>query len=176
MGSLKVINNFLDKSEIDLLRDFMRIKHRLNNNSFLQEDFNQDTWFYGDPVIESLMINKQKLLEKYSNCELLPTFSEWKFNTHGAEVESFSKREACEFTCYCVIDFKTKVDWTFYIQKQKINLKIGDALFYEGAKNHYYRKPLDGEYFADATLHYVKKGGKYQDWIKDKRLTYGVYK
>ena len=107
MGTLKVINNFLDKSEINLLRDFMRIKHRLNNKSFLHEDFNQDTWFYGDPVIESLMINKQKVLEKYSNCELLPTFSEWKLNTHGAEVESVSKREACEFTCYCVIDFKT---------------------------------------------------------------------
>ena len=66
----KIIKNFLTKEEIKLLTDYCRIKHRLNFDSFdfIQND-NGDTSFYGDPLMESLMINKldimQKILYKY---------------------------------------------------------------------------------------------------------------
>ena len=61
----KLIKNFLTQEEIKLLTDYCRIKHRLNFNSFdFGQNDNGDTFFYGDPLMESLMVNKLKLMQK----------------------------------------------------------------------------------------------------------------
>jgi hypothetical protein len=79
MGTLrdfkyKLIKNFLTKEEIKLLTDYCRIKHRFNFDSFdfIQND-NGDTYFYADPLMESLMVNKLELMQKETGLELLPT-------------------------------------------------------------------------------------------------------
>ena len=61
----KVIKNFLTKEETLLLKDYCVIKHRLNVSNFenAQSDI-MDTCFYGDPLMESLLINKRSLIEK----------------------------------------------------------------------------------------------------------------
>ena len=58
----KLIKNLLTKEEVNLLRSYTKIRHRTNSDSF---DFNQsntfDTMFYGDPVMEALLLQKQKI-------------------------------------------------------------------------------------------------------------------
>ena len=60
----KLIKNFLNKEEIQLLTNYCRIKHRINFDSFdwMLND-NLDTYFYGDPLMESLMVSKLDLMQ-----------------------------------------------------------------------------------------------------------------
>jgi hypothetical protein len=83
----KLIKNFLTKEEIKLLTDYCRIKHRLNFNSFddVQND-NGDSYFYGDHLMESLMVNKLELIQKETGLELLPTYAFWRMYTINADL------------------------------------------------------------------------------------------
>ena len=70
----KIIKNFLTKEEVKLLNSYCDIKHRTNLNTFeLSPCSNFDTGFYGDPVMESLMLNKKNILESktFTNLFLL---------------------------------------------------------------------------------------------------------
>jgi hypothetical protein len=61
----KLIKNFLTKEEIKLLNNYCAIKHRANFDFFdFGQNNNGDTYFYGDPLMESLMINKLQLMQK----------------------------------------------------------------------------------------------------------------
>ena len=76
------INNFLNNFECVLLKDYCRIFHRLNQNQFdYESDQNLDTYVYGDPIMESLLINKKKAVENELGFEIYPTFSSWKMHT-----------------------------------------------------------------------------------------------
>ena len=67
----KLIKNFLTQEEINLCTDYCRIQHRLNKFNFDNQNSNFDSSFYGDPLMESMMLNKRKLVEKHSKLELL---------------------------------------------------------------------------------------------------------
>ena len=62
----KKISNFISQDEIRLLGQYCEIKHRLNSRNFDrgQTSLTADTYFYGDPLMDSLMLQKQKLMEK----------------------------------------------------------------------------------------------------------------
>ena len=55
----KKIENFLTVDETNLFKDYCRIRHRLNTESFDVKLANLDTRFYADPLMESLLINKK---------------------------------------------------------------------------------------------------------------------
>ena len=91
----KLIKNFLTKEEVKLLTDYCRIKHRLNFDSFefVQGD-NGDTCFYGDPLMESLMVNKLELMQKETGLELLPTYAFWRMYTMHADLKKHKTFQA----------------------------------------------------------------------------------
>ena len=71
MDSIKIlkykkVKNFLTEEERNLLLHYTRIFHRINFKNDLvygQTDF-KETSKYGDPIMESLLINKKDLMEK----------------------------------------------------------------------------------------------------------------
>ena len=91
-----VVKNILTKEELDLLKSYSRIKHKINFDSF---DFygsdNFDTMFYGDPVMEALMLQKQEILETETNLELLPTYAFWRMYTSFADLKKHKDRPSC---------------------------------------------------------------------------------
>jgi len=59
----KIIKNFLSKDEIDLLSLYCEIKHRTNLVNFDVKDSGVGaTYFYGDAVMESLMLKNKNLV------------------------------------------------------------------------------------------------------------------
>jgi hypothetical protein len=97
----KLIKNFLTQEEINLLTDYCRIKHRVNLNLFdFQQNDNGDTFFYGDPLMESLMVNKLNLMQKETGLELLPTYAFWRMYTINADLKKHKDRPACEISVY----------------------------------------------------------------------------
>jgi hypothetical protein len=172
----KLIKNFLTLEEIKLLKDYCRIKHRTNFNFFdFDQNNNGDTYFYGDPLMESLMINKLKLMQKETGLELLCTYAFWRMYTFGADLEKHKDRPACEISVTVTIG-SDGTPWPIYMDGSEINMEPGDAAVYLGCEIEHWREEFKGDWHAQTFLHYVDKNGSNKEWAKDKRLLYGTNK
>jgi hypothetical protein len=172
----KLIKNFLTVEEIKLLTDYCRIKHRINFNDFdhVQND-NGDTSFYGDPLMESLMVNKRELIQKETGLELLPTYAFWRMYTLHADLKKHIDRPSCEVSVTVMIG-SDGTPWPIYMDGTKINLDPGDAAIYLGCEVEHWREEFTGDWQAQTFLHYVDKNGFNKEWVKDKRPVYGIPK
>ena len=172
----KIIKNFLIKEEIKLLLNYCRIRHRINSTSFdnLQSD-NFDTYYYGDPLMESLMINKLELMEKETQLKLKPTYSFWRMYSMFADLKKHTDREACEISVTVMIG-SDGTKWPIYMDGVELDLEPGDAAIYLGCNIEHWREEFKGDWHAQAFLHYVDENGVNKEWFKDKRLLYGTQK
>jgi hypothetical protein len=169
----KLIKNFITKEEVKLLNDYCRIKHRSNSTSFdFVQNSNGDTYFYGDPLMDSLMVNKLELMQKETGLELLPTYSLWRMYTLNADLKKHVDRESCEISVTVMVG-SDGTPWPIYINANEINMEQGDALIYLGCELEHWREEFKGDWHAQTFLHYVDKNGPNKEWFKDKRLIYG---
>ena len=181
MGTLKdfkykLIKNFLTKEEVKLLTDYCRIKHRINSYSFdFKQNDNGDTFFYGDPLMESLMINKLELMQKETGLELLPTYAFWRMYTLHADLKKHKDRPSCEVSVTVMIG-SDGTKWPICMDGTEINLEQGDAAIYLGCEVEHWREEFTGDWQAQTFLHYVDKNGVNKEWVKDKRPFYGMNK
>ena len=172
----KVIKNFLSKDELDLLSIYGEIKHRINGDSFdFVQNNNWDTYYYGDPIMESLLYKKKHIIEKEVNLNLLGTYAFWRMYTKFSELKKHTDRPACEISVTVNINSDGTV-WPIYMDGEAINLNIGDAAIYLGCEVEHWRDPFSGDYQMQAFLHYVNKDGKYKDHYLDKRIFWGINK
>jgi len=165
----KIIKNFLSMDEINLMSHYCEIKHRINLDSF---DFRQsnvgDTYFYGDKLMESLMLSKKHLIEKETNKKLLPTYSFWRTYTKFAVLEKHTDRPSCEISATVNINGDGTL-WPIVMDGVELNLNKGDAAIYLGSEVEHWRNEFFGDYQFQAFLHYVDAEGKYKDYYMDKR-------
>ena len=171
----KIIKNFLSLNELDLLSKYCEIKHRLNLQNFDQSINTADSFFYGDPIIESLMISKKKLVEKETGKELLETYSFWRTYTKFAVLKKHSDRPSCEISVTVNID-NDGTDWPIYMDGKPVNINKGDGVVYLGCKLEHWRDEFKGDYQHQAFLHYVDKNGINKDHYLDKRKYFGIQK
>jgi hypothetical protein len=172
----KLIKNFLTREEIVLLKDYCRIKHRLNIDSFdYKQNDNGDTSFYADPLMESLMVNKIELIQKETGLELLPTYAFWRMYTLHADLKKHRDRPSCEVSATVMIG-SDGTSWPIYINGTEINLEPGDGAIYLGCEIEHWREEFEGDWHAQTFLHYVDKNGLNKEWFKDKRPLYGIIK
>ena len=168
------INNFLNKSEINLLNAYCEIRHRLNAGNFdYYQSNNHDTCFYADPAMESLLVTKKDLIEKQVNKKLLPTYSYWRMYTKHAVLKNHLDRPSCEISLTVHIGNKGP-DWPIYMDNKKIITKPGDAIVYLGAKIYHRRDEFFGDCHAQCFLHYVDKDGEYANNYMDGRSYWGM--
>ncbi len=178
MGKLKdykVIKNFLNKDEINLIAMYCEIAHRnnLTNFDYMQELENADTCFYGDYLAESLLLNKKNLIEKEGNLKLLPTYSYWRTYTKYADLKKHKDRPSCEISATVSIA-NDGTDWPIFMGNKKIILKPGEAVIYKGCDIRHHREELLGDYQTQIFLHYVDANGPHKEWHRDKRKYWGL--
>jgi hypothetical protein len=179
MGTLKdfkykVVKNFLSKEEINLLTDYCRIKHRINFNSFdFIQNKNGDSSFYGDPLMESLMVNKLELMQQVTKLELLPTYAYWRMYSMFADLKKHTDRPSCEISVTVMLG-SDGTPWPIYMNGLEINMEPGDAAIYLGCEIEHWREEFKGDWHAQTFLHYVDKNGPNREWFKDKRKLYGI--
>jgi hypothetical protein len=171
----KVIKNFLLENEIDLLKKYVQIRHRINQSDF---DFDlldtYDTSLYGDPIMEALLLSKMKKLEKETSLELLPTYSFWRLYTYGAELKKHKDRPSCEVSVTVMIGSCGTYEWPIFMDGKPISLNNGDAVVYLGQEVEHYREEFKGDWHTQCFLHYVDKNGKNKEWQADKRELLGL--
>ena len=170
----KIVKNFLSKDEISLLAVYMEIKHRLNTTKFdfVQSD-NADTKFYGDPLTDTLLLKKQKLVESETNKKILPTYSYWRCYTKNADLKPHKDRPSCEISVTVNISGKGE-NWPIYMEDTPMYLEKGDAALYLGCEITHSRKKFKGDHQFQTFLHYVDANGKYVNHYMDKRNFWGM--
>jgi hypothetical protein len=170
----KLVKNFLTEEEIKLLTSYCRIKHRINFDSFdYDQNNNGDTKYYADPLMESLMVNKLKLMEKETGLKLLPTYAFWRMYTINADLKKHKDRESCEISVTVMLG-SDGTKWPIYMDGVELNLNVGDAAIYLGCEVEHWREEFKGDWHAQTFLHYVDANGPNKEWFKDKRLIYGI--
>ena len=173
MGNLenfkyKTIPNFLTKEEALLLKEYCILRHINNKDSFDLAIENADTGFYKDFVMQSLLINKKKLVEKIIELELNETYSYWRCYTWGSDLKEHIDRKSCEISVSVFIG-SDGTDWPLYMENKPINLNVGDAVVYKGCNVRHGRKEFKGDYHIQTFLHYVDKNGKYAEHKGDSK-------
>tara|TARA_E500000318_G_scaffold874_1_gene1180 strand:+ start:920 stop:1462 length:543 start_codon:yes stop_codon:yes gene_type:complete len=155
----KKVKNFLNNSEIELLRNYTIMKHRNNTNNFDEvQSKTFDTYFYGDPITDSLMLAKLKLMEQETGLILLPTYSFWRMYSYSADLKEHKDRDACEISVTVMIG-GDGTPWPIYMGDTPIDMEPGDACIYLGCELNHSRKEFEGDWHSQAFLHYVDANG-----------------
>jgi len=168
----KKIENFLTVDETNLFKDYCRIRHRLNTESFDVKLANLDTRFYADPLMESLLINKNQKMEKLTGLSLKPTYGFWRMYTKFSDLAPHTDRHACEISVTINLG-SDGTSWPIFIENKPIYLDPGEAVIYLGCELTHWREEFEGDWQAQTFLHYVDANGPYADHWKDKRIKWG---
>jgi hypothetical protein len=172
----KVVDNFLTYDEIKLINKYCMTKHRNNFSTF---DFNQsnnaDTKFYGDPLMDSLMILKLKKMEEITKLSLLPTYAFWRMYTKNSDLKIHKDRPSCEISVTVMLG-SDGTPWPIYMDGNSHDLKPGQAVVYLGCELEHWRKEFEGDWHAQTFLHYVDANGDNKEWFLDKRKLLGEQK
>tara|TARA_R100001509_G_scaffold99454_1_gene58135 strand:- start:189 stop:740 length:552 start_codon:yes stop_codon:yes gene_type:complete len=170
------VENFLDKGELTFLKNYTFIRHQNNyKNEAYDKNTDYDTFFYADPLMESILISKKSLVEKLTDKKLLPTYSFWRMYTYFSDLPMHTDRESCEYSVTVNLA-QSGEEWPIYMDETPVNTNPGDAVIYLGRQIKHGRKKFTGDYYAQCFLHYVDKNGPYKDFLLDKRPILGFDK
>lgn len=174
INKFKIVKNFLTNDELKLLQEYVVIKHRVNFNEFDHQDA-ANSGFYSDPIMESLMLIKNKKMNELTSKELLPTYTCWRMYTAFSELSPHKDRPACEYSCTVMIS-SDKTEWPIFMDGEQVSLMDGDAVIYKGCDVKHWREEFKGDYHAQCFIHYVDKNGPYANEYMDKRPVFGYKK
>jgi hypothetical protein len=172
------IENFIDSKFLKILEQYTTIKHRLPFNVYKDkspnaEFFNYETSVYGDPLMETILLDKKNHVEQLTGKELLPTYSFWRIYTNCTSFPVHTDRESCEISVTFNIASNCEA-WPITMDGEPIFTNPGEAVIYLGREvKHGREKELKGEYLTQCFLHYVDKNGPYASFEKDKRPAWG---
>ena len=183
MGTLKkdfkykIVNNFLNKDEINIFKNYLNLKLKIKYDSFdhMQISTTNDSHWYGDPLIETMLLRKIKKMEEETGLKLSPTYGYSRVYTFGAVLDKHKDRHACEISVTVMIGSSGE-EWPIYMDGTKLNLNPGDAAIYLGCEVEHWREEFKGDWHMQFFLHYVDKNGNYSHLEVDERPLLGMPK
>lgn len=167
----KIVKNFLDKKEIELFTTYSLLRHKNNFDSFdrfSNKNNNCDSFFYADPLAETLLMQKKKLMEQETVLKLYPTYSFYRVYSFNSDLKKHKDRESCEISVTIMIG-SDGTKWPIYMNDKPVELMPGDACIYMGREVNHYRKNFEGDWHSQVFLHYVDQEGPFKDFKYDKR-------
>jgi hypothetical protein len=170
----KLIKGFLNKEEVNLLQKYTELYHRFNTSSFDNSGQSEtfDTCVYTDPIMDCLLLSKQKRVEEEINLKLFPTYTFWRMYTYGADLKKHTDRNSCEISVTVCL-WSDGTDWPIFINGNSVLLKPGDGVIYEGIRVPHWRDEFKGDGQSQVFLHYVDADGEHKDHKYDKKTAIG---
>lgn len=195
-----VVENFIDKNFANFLYDYVKneairldtlqqihgvdnmgVKGKSDQNFGTFDDGQVQNAFskYGDLVFDTLLQNSTRKAEMATGLSLVPQYSYHRLYITDNELEKHIDRQACAVSATIFLGSNSDVNWPMYLEDtnkniQEINLKEGDALFYDGEKLTHWRDKFKGLNHAQVFLHYSDKTKNVEDYITDGRACLGL--
>ena len=162
----KIIKNFFNKKELNLIEKYCANKFNQKSNSLLDLISFSPQW-YDDALMTSFLDIKLPMVEKESKLKLFPTYAYWRYYIFGGILKKHKDRPACEVSVTACI--KKYDNWPIIVEGTSFELDEGDAVLYAGCDQEHWRPGIyEGEGMAQVFLHYVNKNGLYKNHAYDK--------
>ena len=167
-GKFKKIENFVTKDELNLLKNYCKIVHRLNCTEFDTQCGHTTTGYYGHPIMEGLMIKQTKKISEVVGKKVMIYK---KFDT----LFRHKDRPECEYSVTLMMD-SCGTEWPIFLDGTPINLKPGDGIVYKGCEAWHWRETFKGDYHAQCFLHYYDPETNKAAKPADGRVLWGLQK
>ena len=150
---------------------------------------------YADRVMETLLVDTIKVMQKKTRLRLVPTYSYCRLYRTGNILKRHKDRPSCEISTTLnlggdpwpilidptgsdnVIDEYKKIHKPGAPKGVEVNLKPGDMLIYSGCELEHWREPFRGKLCGQVFLHYNHADGQFaKSNLYDKRPMLGIVK
>ena len=150
---------------------------------------------YADRVMETLLIDTIKVMQKKTGLKLVPTYSYTRLYRTGNILNRHKDRPSCEISTTLnlggdpwpilidptgsdnVIDEYKNIHKPGAPKGVEVNLKPGDMLIYSGCDLEHWREPFQGKLCGQVFLHYNHADGRFaKSNLYDKRPMLGIPK
>ena len=150
---------------------------------------------YADRVMETLLVDTIKVMQKKTGLKLIPTYSYCRLYRTGNILKRHKDRPSCEISTTLnlggdpwpilidptgsdnVIDEYKNIHKPGAPKGVEVNLKPGDMLIYSGCELEHWREPFQGKLCGQVFLHYNHADGRFAKTnLYDKRPMLGIVK
>ena len=150
---------------------------------------------YSDRVMETLLVDTIKVMQKKTGLKLVPTYSYCRLYRTGNILKRHKDRPSCEISTTLnlggdpwpilidptgsdnVIDEYKNIHKPGAPKGVEVNLKPGDMLIYSGCELEHWREPFKGKLCGQVFLHYNHADGQFaKSNLYDKRPMLGIVK
>ena len=150
---------------------------------------------YADRVMETLLVDTIKVMQKKTGLRLVPTYSYCRLYRTGNILKRHKDRPSCEISTTLnlggdpwpilidptgsdnVIDEYKNIHKPGAPKGVEVNLKPGDMLIYSGCDLEHWREPFQGKLCGQVFLHYNHADGRFAKTnLYDKRPMLGIPK
>ena len=150
---------------------------------------------YADRVMETLLVDTIKVMQKKTGLRLVPTYSYCRLYRTGNILKRHKDRPSCEISTTLnlggdpwpilidptgsdnVIDEYKNIHKPGAPKGVEVNLKPGDMLIYSGCELEHWREPFKGKLCGQVFLHYNHADGRFaKSNLYDKRPMLGIVK
>ena len=150
---------------------------------------------YSDRVMETLLVDTIKVMQKKTGLRLVPTYSYCRLYRTGNILKRHKDRPSCEISTTLnlggdnwpifidptgsnnVIDEYKNIHKPGAPKGVKVDLKPGDMLIYSGCELEHWREPFEGQLCGQVFLHYNHADGQFaKSNLYDKRPMLGIVK
>ena len=150
---------------------------------------------YADRVMETLLVDTIKVMQKKTGLKLVPTYSYTRLYRTGNILKRHKDRPSCEISTTLnlggdpwpilidptgsdnVIDEYKNIHKPGAPKGVEVNLKPGDMLIYSGCELEHWREPFQGKLCGQVFLHYNHADGRFaKSNLYDKRPMLGIVK
>jgi len=150
---------------------------------------------YADRVMETLLVDTIKVMQKKTGLRLVPTYSYCRLYRTGNILKRHKDRPSCEISTTLnlggdpwpilidptgsdnVIDEYKNIHKPGAPKGVEVNLKPGDMLIYSGCELEHWREPFQGKLCGQVFLHYNHADGRFaKSNLYDKRPMLGIVK
>jgi len=150
---------------------------------------------YADRVMETLLVDTIRVMQKKTGLRLVPTYSYCRLYKTGNILKRHKDRPSCEISTTLnlggdpwpilidptgsdnVIDEYKNIHKPGAPKGVEVNLKPGDMLIYSGCELEHWREPFKGKLCGQVFLHYNHADGQFAKTnLYDKRPMLGIVK
>ena len=150
---------------------------------------------YADRVMETVLVDTIKVMQKKTGLRLVPTYSYCRLYRTGNILKRHKDRPSCEISTTLnlggdpwpilidptgsdnVIDEYKNIHKPGAPKGVEVNLKPGDMLIYSGCELEHWREPFRGKLCGQVFLHYNHADGRFAKTnLYDKRPMLGIVK
>jgi len=196
-----VIRNFISKERANFLYNYTltvckSVAYKIENypNSYdkdwdgnFQDKQCPNTFSrYGDPVMETLLLEMMPKMQQYTGMYLYPTYAYWRLYQKGDILYRHRDRKSCDVSTTLCLGYDSSniqnfYNWSIYVEdlenKKEIEIQLnpGDVLIYRGCDLDHWRNKYEGLNHSQVFLHYNNYTNGCDNFLDD-RIMLGVPK